>query len=279
MGHKQKDSRTIERLREHYEIEKRLANKLKHASREERKYLYTELYNDLYIKVPDHPRWTNKLDKAAREKAVASQIDMLKPLLSKEVVFMEIGPGDCRLSFEVAKYVKKVIAVDVSDIITKHEALPYNFELIISNGSNIDVKPNTVNVAYSNQVIEHLHPEDTIIQLKNIYTSLVKGGVYLCITPHRFLGPHDISQHFDEVATGFHLKEYTYCELLKMFKDAEFSRINAVLCYKGIYLKLPVWVFNFFEKLFYIPSKLLPQKVKISLANRQIFGIKINAIK
>ena len=38
-------------------------------------------------------------------------------------------------------------------------------------------------------------------------------GVYICITPNRVSGPHDVSRGFDEVATGFHMHEYTGREI------------------------------------------------------------------
>ena len=71
--------------------------------------------------------------------------------------------------------------------------------------------------------MEHLHPDDAVDQLKNIYNALVNGGKYICITPNRLTGPHDISKYFDNVATGFHLKEYTVTELSGLFREVGFS--------------------------------------------------------
>jgi SAM-dependent methyltransferase len=90
------------------------------------------------------------------------------------------------------------------------------------------VPPESIDVAFSSQLIEHLHPEDVVIQLQAIYRALVPGGVYICLTPHRFGGPADVSRLFDEVATGFHLKEYTNRELARLFRGTGFSRISAL---------------------------------------------------
>ena len=46
--------RTPEQLREHYEIEKELATKLRESSHEERRALYASLYEELYQLVPSH---------------------------------------------------------------------------------------------------------------------------------------------------------------------------------------------------------------------------------
>ena len=273
-------NRTIEQLRAHYEIEKVLANRLKHSSKEERKYLYTELYDELFRKVPDHPQLTTKTDMASSVKRVTNEISLLKPFITnKEITFLEIGPGDCALSFEVAKYVKMVIAVDISKEIVKNKFKPPNFELIISDGSSIDIVSNTVEVAYSNQLMEHIHPDDAIIQLQNIHRVLNPGGFYICITPHRYSGPHDISKYFDDVATGFHLKEYTYSELNSMFRSVGFSKIDVLLSYGRFNLKVPVWPFTVLET----GINILPKKIKLKLSHTSLFqfflGIKIVATK
>jgi SAM-dependent methyltransferase len=106
-----------------------------------------------------------------------------------------------------------------------NEDLPKNFELIISDGVSIPVPESSISIAYSDQLMEHLHPQDAFEQLRNVYKALTKGGVYICITPNRLSGPHDISKYFDKVATGFHLKEYTNMELMRLFRKVGFSKV------------------------------------------------------
>ncbi len=126
---------------------------------------------------------------------------------------MEIGPGDCNFALTVAPLVKSVIMIDVSNEITANIQFPPNVTLVISNGSSIEVPPGSIDVAYSNQLIEHLHPDDTIDHLKSVYNSLAVGGCYVFCTPNRLSGPHDVSRYFDDVATGLHLREYSFTEL------------------------------------------------------------------
>ena len=48
--------RSAENIRQHYIIERELADRLRHASREERRAgLYAAVYNELFRRVPDHP--------------------------------------------------------------------------------------------------------------------------------------------------------------------------------------------------------------------------------
>jgi hypothetical protein len=52
--------RTAEQIREHYEIEKQLASRLRMAGKAERRTLYAALYDELYRRVPHHPQLTKK---------------------------------------------------------------------------------------------------------------------------------------------------------------------------------------------------------------------------
>ena len=182
------EKRTFEQLREQYELEKELAQKLLIALKEERRYLYTQVYDELFQKIPHHPLLNRENDIIFQSKLISQRMRLLHRFLTSETVFLEVGPGDCSLAFEVAKYVKKVYAVDVSKEITKNKKIPSNFELIISDGSSISVPENSINIAFSDQLIEHLHPDDVSDQLKNIYSALVPGGFYLCLTPNRLNG-------------------------------------------------------------------------------------------
>ena len=232
--------RSFERIKHHYEVEKKLADKLHNSGREERGTLYTSLYDELFRLVPDHPLLLMKTNSFIREKQVKKSLNLINRLLKPEAVFLEIGPGDCALSIEAAKRVKKVYAVDVSKELTKFTTLPDNLFVLLSDGVKIDLPTDSVDVAYSNQLMEHLHPEDAKAQLKQIYRVLKPGGAYFCITPNRFTGPHDVSRCFDNIATGFHLKEYTNMELSALFKKVGFRYLRGFIGKQGIYFPFPL---------------------------------------
>lgn len=276
----QKDeSRTFEQVKEHYEIEKELASKLLNSSREDRQHLYTSLYNQLFKQVPHHPQLVRKADSKASAQEVARKMRLIVKYLRDDSTFLEVGPGDCRLSFEVAKRVKKVYAADVSQEITKNSTPPQNFELIICDGCNIPVTENTVNVAYSNQLMEHLHPEDAFDQLRSIYKLLAPGGVYICITPNRLTGPHDVSKYFDEVATGFHLKEYTHTDLSNLFTSVGFSKMTAYIGGKGLYLRFPLFLIKGLEKILNVMPSSLRKKLADTLLVKALLGVILVAKK
>ena len=70
-------NRTIEQLKEHYEIEKELANILRESTREERKYLYSSLYDEMFRRVHLHPQLTAKKEDIDNNKQVVSQMSFL----------------------------------------------------------------------------------------------------------------------------------------------------------------------------------------------------------
>ncbi|WP_317105212.1 class I SAM-dependent methyltransferase [Chroococcidiopsis sp. SAG 2025] len=233
---------TVEQVKEAYEIEKQLARILRNSTRQERQrlQLYTSLYDEFFQKVPSHTQLKQKLGAETWAEVVAQTMQFLKRFLKHNSTFLEIGAGDCSVSLEVAKYVEKAYAVDVSNEVTKGLKIPPNCEVVVSDGVSIPVPVNSVDIVYSNQLMEHLHPDDAFDQLKNIYKALKPGGLYICSTPNRLSGPHDVSQCFDEIATGFHLREYLISELYKLFCEVGFSRVIFCKSQKRIHLELPL---------------------------------------
>ncbi len=234
------EKRTLEQLRAHYEIERELAARLRRAPREERRRLYGPLYDELFRRVPLHPQLTEKDDPGVRAADVARQMKFLRRFLRPDSVFLEVGAGDCGLSLEVAGHAKRVFAVDVSAEITGGRGRPPNFELILSDGTSVPVPAGSVTLAYSRRLMEHLHPEDALEQLRNIHAALARGARYVCITPNGLSGPYDISGYFEDVATGFHLKEYTLTELAEVFRSVGFTRLAAYAGGKGRYVRVPL---------------------------------------
>jgi SAM-dependent methyltransferase len=230
---------TPEQVREHYEIEKALADRLRHSARGERTQLYQHLYDELFRRVPHHPMLQRREDDRARENAVAVRMALVQRFLRPDTVFLDIGAGDCSLSREVARRVRHCYALDVSEELVDRRGPP-NMQTILSDGCSIPVPPGSVTVAYSCQLMEHVHPDDAIEQLRNLFRALAPGGLYVCTTPNRLNGPHDVSQYFDPVATGFHLKEYTYTELARLFRAIGFRRLRAYAEFRLRYVRVPL---------------------------------------
>ena len=260
------ERRTPERLYAHYVVERALADRLRLADKAERAQLYGEVYDELYRSVPDHPQLTSKQEPAARTAAVARTHARLSRFLTRSSTFLEIGPGDLALATQIAQSVARVIAVDVSAEITKHGVLPPNLELVLSDGSSIPVREGSVDVAYSDQLMEHLHPDDALDQLRNLVRALRPGGRYICLTPSGISGPHDISMYFSEEPTGFHLKEYTTTELERMLRSAGFTRVAVLVPVGERFVVVPVRMSTILEAL----MRRLPRRAARSLARLSV---------
>lgn len=234
--------RSPEQLREQYEVERRLATRLKGATREERKSLYGSVYDELFKSVPHHPQLTRKenAEQEMRQGLIHGLAELLARFVDADTRFLEVGAGDCQLSLHVARKARQVFALDVSEQISRNEAVPANFKLILSDGCSVPLDPASLDVAFSHQLLEHVHPEDALEQLRNVHAALAPGGYYICITPSSFSGPHDISKYFEDVPGGFHLKEYSTAELVRVFKEAGFTRFRTFFWSKGILLRIPV---------------------------------------
>lgn len=227
MDKKGRVNRTFEQLRNHYEVERELAERLLNSSRDERKILFSSLYEELFERVPDHPRLTRRDTPERNASAVDARLRLLLPHLSGDMQFLEFAPGDCRLAYEICPLVQRVTAVDISDQRSLVDEPPGNFDLMLYDGYTLDVPDSSIDIVFSYQFLEHLHPEDVDVHLENVVRVLKEGGVYIFDTPHRFSGPHDISGAFGNKLECLHFQEWTYREMFKLVCRHGFSRCYA----------------------------------------------------
>lgn len=271
--------RSAERLRVHYRVERHLADRLRRApDAEARRRIFATMYDDLFREVPDHPRLRSEDDSIAeRARDIGWDLAQLQPYLRPGCTFLEIGAGDCALSSRVAEGAAKVYAVDISD---QHaRALPANAQLVISDGTSIPVPPASVDLAFSDQLMEHLHPDDAREQLRNIHRALKPGGVYFCITPNRLYGPSDISAYFDHEARGFHLREYTLRELREILALAGFPTVRTYVGARGWFVRFPRVLLEGVEWVLHRVEPRLRRRIAGTRAMRALLGLRFAAIK
>jgi SAM-dependent methyltransferase len=260
------EKRVPARLIAHYQLERDLATRLRQATAAERPTLYGQLYSKLFTDITDHPQHTRSASTSSNR--VSPQIKLVRPHLDDLMTFMEVGCGDAALSAAVSKFVTKSIGVDVTEALITSD-LPANFQFLKTDGIRLNLPDASVDVAYSYQLVEHLHPDDALAQLKEILRTLKHGGKYLCITPSRLTGPHDISGYFDYTATGFHLKEYDYKELRSVFVRAGFRRFDAMFFARGRQLLVPYPLVRTLEICF----ALFPRGIRARMASLGVVGI------
>ncbi len=235
-GRRDEMTRPSNEVHHQYSVERELAARLRAATKEERLRLYRQVYDERISRIPSHPLLVRSLDPAATQAANARKLRLLRPFLGPGTRFLELGAGDGSLARAVAPYVEKVYAVDVSLALVPRTAWPDNLEWLLIDGVSLPLQPGSIDFAYSDQVLEHVHPEDAAEQTRNVCDALRPGGSYLCVTPHPFSGPWDVSRFFDDVATGLHLKEYTFQELVALLASAGFERVHALVSLHGRHL-------------------------------------------
>jgi len=262
-----------DRLRAHYELEKRWAGKLRAATRQERQALLSVAYQEVACFVGQVAPSEERV--RARRRHVANTVRYLSRFLNANSTFCEIGPGDCLVVLEVAKCVKRAYAVDIEREKGQSVEGPSNYTLLVSDGVSIPLPPQSVDVVFSNSVMEHIHPQDAVDQLANICAALRPGGVYICITPNRLSGPHDVSVAFDREATGFHLKEYTAVELASLFKRAGFTKNLVLVGARGRYVRLPMFIIRCMEWFLEVLPYSIRRPVARSLPIALLLGIRM----
>ncbi len=269
-------NRTFDQVMNHYLVEKDIAERLKKADREGRRRICATMYDELFLRVPDHPRLTRRTDERLTQIANQGKLSIVRRFLKPSSVFIEFASGDCRFAMEAARYAKTVYAIDISDQRSPNQAVPDNFTLIIYDGYQVDpILDGSVDLIFSDQFLEHLHPEDTRLHLELAYRLLKPGGQYVFRTPHAFVGPHDVSQYFSHDPQGFHLKEWTYSEFKQVLQELRFSQSYGIWQAKGVSLQMPYLYFQGCEQML----ALLPHNYKRTLSRYFVPSICIVAVK
>lgn len=264
------DERSMERIYQHYLLERRLAAQLFNAPRSERAHVYGKVYSELFTSLPDHPQVT-----AARSTStIALDLHYINVALAPETRFLEVGCGDAQMSFAVAAKVLHAYGLDVTEELIQYKRAPRNFSFLRTQSTDIALPDDFIDIAYSNQLIEHLHPDDVEDQMKEIVRVLKPGGVYSCKTPSRITGPHDVSEYFDYTATGFHLCEYDYYSIRKLFRRCGFREIHFFVNARGLNIPFSYWLARPIEIAIITFPSLRKIKYFRSLMPLNIVGIK-----
>jgi SAM-dependent methyltransferase len=256
-----------EALRRQYEVEKELAARLRSSPREGRTELFKTLYGELFQRVPEHVRLTRRDTPEQSARAVEARLRLLRPQLRPDITLLEFAPGDCRLAAAAATLCKEVVAVDISDQHDLAEQLPDNLRLVIYDGYTLDVPDASVDVCFSYQFLEHLHPDDVDPHFTMAARVLKPGGCYVFDTPHRYSGPHDIAGLFGHKLECLHMQEWTCRDLRRIAAAHGFGR--SYVFRRGVVRRSAI--LNFANDAAEMLCGLLPASLRRHLS-RRLFG-------
>lgn len=212
-----------EKRRRHYELEKRLAERIRCAPASDRARIAGEAMDTIFREIPWHPLLTLPGDEY--HKRLARKIAEFSRWVPYGKDILDIGCGKGEMTAAFAARSNSCTGIDVSAEILKDAPKDANVTYLVMDAVKLDLPDSSFDVALSSQLIEHLHPQDVPNHFREVSRVLRPGGRYVFNTPNRISGPWDVSRYFDDVATGFHLKEWTYSELVAVLREAGFGRI------------------------------------------------------
>ena len=221
------EDRTVDQLWNHFLIERAIAIRIKSSPPSARMDIYAGMYGELFAQVPDHPRLTRRASDEMTAAANRSRLGLLKPWIRPDAVAAEFACGDARFSMEeLAPRVRKVYGIDISDQRDPSATTPPNFQMITYDGYVLNGIPQaSVDFVFSDQFLEHLHPDEVKNHLQIVRKILKPRGQYIIRTPYALTGPHDISAYFSDEPEGFHLHEWLFSEMAQSLIDAGFSDV------------------------------------------------------
>jgi len=221
---------TEEMILRHWELEKELTGRLLNSQSDNRLEIFETCYSRLYSEL----KWLNEFvhegaSIATKEKEYQKWLELIGPPFSQRVY--EVGSGKAELISYIARHGYSCTATEI----TAERGKKYSSSDVSwksSDGVHLGryEQQESCDVVISDQVIEHIHPEDTLDHFCGVYGILKPRGRYIFRVPHRFTGPHDISRVFNcEKALGMHLREMTFQEIRTLSKTAGFTDVGVVL--------------------------------------------------
>lgn len=205
----------------HLELERELTRELLASTVERRWETFERCYNELYESLP----WL-------RGTGGTPDRDRWLQLLGDASTVYEIGSGAGDLAAYLGSRGLKVKATDVSRERGGERKDSDCVSWGVTDGVHLDrfEAVGAYDAVISDQVIEHLHPDDLAEHFRSCRRILRRGGRYVFRTPHQITGPHDVSRIFGfSQPVGMHLREYTNEQLTEALMEAGFRRVSAVL--------------------------------------------------
>jgi SAM-dependent methyltransferase len=196
-----------------------------------REVLYKEFYNKLLMFYGRISHQDSSLDKkiASKDKQVCL---FEKELKNKSIIDFGCGEGFFLKNIQKKIAYKKLVGVDIfiPDSLKKNQKIKFISSSIIN--FETDEK---FDIAFSDNVLEHLSPLDYSNHLQSVFKCLKPGGKFILVIPNKLFGPADITRIFDNsssgkiLAMGGHLNESTYTEMNHFLSKAGFNDFQTVI--------------------------------------------------
>lgn len=214
----------IEEAKAHARLEGELTDKVLRSTPEDRWQVFSDSYGRLFSELP----WLNGETIAKEDKSFRTWAR----IVGKGKKVLEIGSGHGDLIRFLARLGNSCYATEITK--ERGEKFVPDSDGIVwekTDGVNLSrfVPESSFDFVLSDQVFEHLHPDDHLIHLTEAYKVLSDQGQYVLRTPHRSTGPSDLSRVFGlDEPVFLHLWEPDYVYMASLMKQAGFKRLYAI---------------------------------------------------
>ncbi len=229
-----------------YALEKRFHEAiLNEPSYEKRR----EMYDDIYTRVFEIYGATFSIDLDATSTPKDGTVEMLRPELNgRAILDVGCGAGEFLISCSRMVEPRRLVGLDV--FAKDMDALEHKLTFLKRDVIRFELSEK-FDVVVTDNVMEHIAPQDVQEHLSSIWSALEPGGTLVIFTPHRFFGPWDVTRIRDDnyagwiEAEGTHLREYTYAELASALRQAGFDDLRTVhpkarLGYRSKHARMPL---------------------------------------
>ena len=209
-----------------FQLERILRKRILLSYREDRASIVEQAYTELFREFPDHSVFLTTREEAKRKGRLGS--GLIIPLSKRGSNVLEVGCGRGDVLMALAERGRVCTGIEISrHMLQLCDKLAV--KVVQGNADSLCFPTGSFDVVFSQEVLEHLHPEDVPRHFAEAFRVLRPNGILAVETPNRRTGPQDISRGFTRIAEGLHLKEWTIRELIQQFQKAGFIKIRGLL--------------------------------------------------
>jgi SAM-dependent methyltransferase len=215
--------RTPTSLHLRYDVERRLADRIRAAAPQDREAVALDAYESYFRSFA-----AEAVSGEARMGATRHKEAFVRAAFAGRRRILEVGCGYGATLASLAADGRTLAGIELSpQLVGEARRRAPGIEFLCRSAVRFDPPGEPFDAAYSIDFLEHVHPDDAPAHFASVHRCLADRGCYLVMTPHAATGPHDISKFFDRTPTGFHLKEYRYAEVVRLGRAAGFRRFRS----------------------------------------------------